>query len=156
MTDEALKDMIKRRNKALEEFWISRNINIRLIGNEHNPAMILDDEVCLSAYVHNFELILTSKNKDGNEIARFRLNNSDPVTRDQLTGYLTKAEHRKVYKIRHYDLFLVGYNFLDLETKQNKYPVFALYRPKIYFSKEKVELIVDELYLKGYNNLQII
>ena len=52
------KEVIERRNRRLLEFFrLSGLTDVRIIGDENNPAVIYKNVYCLSCFVHNLSLI---------------------------------------------------------------------------------------------------
>lgn len=147
-------DDINRRNNLLKAFFssIERNI-IVLVKNINIPCIIVDYAVVLSAYVKNFDLIFTDKPFNGEEVLKFKLTPNSRLSDIELDAILEKYEHRSVYRVKQPEsnLFLVGYNFKDKEinTADNRYPVFAKFGMKIYFDKEYAVSISDAY--KDYN-----
>jgi len=135
---------IKRRNKRLLTFFKDSGIDeVRLIGNENCPAVIYKERFVLSCYVKNFELIFTDKPFEGTEVARVKLLHGANADKTELIALLDNCEHRKVYrvKVKDVELYLAGYNFLDKENSEGKFPVFSRHNPKIYYDKEYADQI---------------
>lgn len=143
---EPLEKVIERRNKRLKEFFNKVNISIRIIGDVNSPAVIYNEKWCLSCYVHNFNLIFTDKPDKGNEIKRFKLLNDLQIDPKEISDIILASEHRKVYRIKltDQDLYLSGYNFLDKEVPNTRYPVFAKYGSKVYFEKQYAQKIIED------------
>ena len=72
---------------------------------------------------------------------------------DKFMDIIGKTQHKAVIKIRHTqcdDLFVTGYNFLDRTMSEGRYPVFARYNHKMYFSKKYVDQLIAELLADNY------
>jgi hypothetical protein len=138
-SDEA----IQRRNKRLLNFFIDSGIPVRLIGDDNCPAVVYKEKYVLSCYVKNFDLIFTDKPKEGSEVTRVKLQQGVSFPKEDLVKLLDNCEHRKVYrvKVKGTSLFLSGYNFLDKQNSEGRYPVFSKFGSKIYFSQEYAEQI---------------
>lgn len=146
MTDDNAK---RRRNSRANIFFQERNLDVRLIGTIDNPAFLLNEEIVLNCYVRNFYLLFMSAVNGGDELFRIKLTHV-PETLDQekFMDWLHQYRHRDVYKVRSIDapnLYISGYAFFDQENKDNsdKVPVFCDLRPKVYFSEEAAQVIID-------------
>jgi len=148
--------MLERRNKRFLNFFKTNGFKeTRLIGDPEKPALLYNEELVLSCYVHNFELRLMDKPFSDNVIEVIKLNgflNED--FSEMIKEWYKTYEHRKVYKIQFQEslLYLAGYNFLvrRKENPEGRYPVFARHHPKVYFSLEKANEITGELEKAGY------
>ncbi len=142
-----------RRKIRLEKFFKDIGFKVRLIGNPNTPAIILEESICVSAYVHNFDLIFTDVPSHGKHIYKVKLEQNPLVDIDEIYRVLMISTHRPVYSICYAstDLFLAGYNFIDKKTSFGKYPVFARKGKgtKIYFDRTYAEDICEE-FSKAY------
>jgi len=136
--------------------------DVRIMGDENNPAVVLDHEYILSCYVHNFELRFTNKNFKGDIVFKVSLNDSpEKANRETFTKWYSDSQHRKINRIylesenTQAPLYLVGWNFRNKTKKEGKYPVFGEYEPKVYFKKEKALEVQTELVQMGYNVIVI-
>lgn len=139
---------IKRRNDRLLSLFTDADINVRLIGKPDTPAIVWEDSYILSAYVHNFYLKFTDKPYDSEVVKEYKLKVDTKPSCEELTELIKGNAHRPAYRINLGDMFLVGYNYNP--TDDSLYPVFARYNPKIYFTKEKAEQVIDMLRSDGY------
>lgn len=137
-----------RRKIRLEQFFKTLGFGVRLIGNPNTPAIILDESICVSAFVHNFNLIFTNQPSQGAHLLKLKLEHEPQFNLDEVFRVLLASEHRPVFGIRyaHSDLFLAGYNFIDRKTSFGKYPVFARQGngTKIYFDRSYAESVCEE------------
>ncbi|WP_127846181.1 hypothetical protein [Psychroflexus aestuariivivens] len=151
---------IKRRNRKLQNFFdnlfpeiIGTDVNISIIGNENTPAIIIDHRKVLSCYVHNFDLRFTDLPSGGEIMHEEKLTWEMNPDHEKIRQWFHEAQHRSCYKVKvkGTDLYLAGYNFLkrDKENPKGRYPVFAPYGFKYYFTKEKAEEIVTDYSRKG-------
>jgi len=151
-----LEETIARRNNLLQKFFnrIFPN-NIIIIGNPNTPAIVYDNSLCLSCYVHNFELRFTDAPDKGKVIYMVKLQPDQKYDVEQVLNWFKECSHRAMYKVTVNNttpkLYLSGYNFLDRDNKNGKYPVFSLHHPKVYFTKEKATEVSDSLLLEGYS-----
>jgi hypothetical protein len=155
---EDLGEVIKRRNKRLEGFFKLVGLYVRIIGDENSPAMVLNDNCILNAYVHNFELRFTDNPVQGNVIYTVKLSGTPNFDKDRVISCVYDYEKRPIYRVlmkgSSPTLYLSGYNFLDREAKLGRYPVFSSYAPKVYFTKEKADEICRELNQDGGYELE--
>jgi len=154
---ENLEEMVDRRNKRLLYFFTKIGISVRLVGDPQKPAIIIDEEFVLSGYVQNFKLHFTDKPFGGKIVRTYILEKEPDVRRNDVLFLLQTYEHGKVSKIKlkGTDLFLVGYNFLYLDEGVERHPVFAKFKPKVYFKEQSAIKRVSELQDLGYDVLQI-
>jgi hypothetical protein len=150
--EETLEEMVARRNKRLLSFFTMHGYNVRLVGDEQKPAVILNEAVVLSCYVKNFDLHFTKEPFSDEIVRSFKLKHEPDVTKHELQEAIDLCVHRPVYKIKLIgsDLFLVGYNYLNSEDAVGRYPVFAKHKPKVYFDKEYAVKLVESLSNDGY------
>ncbi len=143
--------IISRRNERLERYFSllydGSDTRFRIIGDKNCPAVIINESWCMSCFVKNFELNFTNKPNHGEIIATIKLQKDQIIDRKQILGYIVASEHRTVYKLRYADteLYLAGYNFTNKTEMTGKYPVFAKEHPKIYFSHDYAQQIVESL-----------
>lgn len=134
-----------RRKIRVEHLFKNLGFKVRLIGNPNTPAIIVDESICVSAYMHNFNLIFTDIPSHGNQIYKLKLEHNPNIIADEIYRVLMTSQHRPVFCIRYgsTDLYLAGYNFIDKKTNFGKYPVFARKGKgtKIYFDIEYAESI---------------
>lgn len=155
--NESLEELVSRRNKRLLNFFNSNGFNVRLVGDDQKPAVILDETKVLSCYVKNFDLFFTREPFCDEVVKQFKLKHEPEVTSQEIGEAIEMCMHRPVYKIRicGSELFLVGYNYLNSEDGVGRYPVFAKHRPKVYFDLEYAEKLTTSLGEEGYS-LEII
>lgn len=173
--NEILTESSARGNKKTPAFVGERNLkllkffkhhfptsDVRIMGEENSPAVVIDHEFILSCYVHNFELRFTNKNFQGDIVLKFNLNEDfNKSDKQKINDWYKNSQHRKVNRIyleseqTQAPLYLVGWNFKNKTKKEGKYPVFGEYEPKVYFKKEKALEVQNELIQMGYNVLVI-
>lgn len=151
--NESLEELVIRRNKRLLNFFISNGFNVRIVGDEQKPAIILDETSVLSCYVKNFDLFFTRAPFSDEIVRQFKLKHDPEVTPDEIQEVIEICQHRPVYKIRIVDteLYLTGYNYLNSEDGVGRYPVFAKHRPKVYFDLEYATKLALSLNEEDYN-----
>lgn len=145
-------DMIAKRNNRIERFFKELDIPIRLIGNKNKPAIIYNNMVSLSIFVHNFNLNFTDKPHRGKIIKTVKLTHDIKEKREDIINLLKIYPHQAVYclKLANSPLFLAGYNHLDKKNCLDRYPVFAKHQYKIYFKTSHANEIINELSKDGY------
>lgn len=155
--NESLEELVTRRNKRLIHFFVSNGFNVRIVGDEQKPAVILDEIQVLSCYVKNFDLFFTKAPFSDEIVRQFKLKHDPEVTSLELQEVIGLCQHRPVYKIKlkGTDLFLTGYNYLNSEDAIGRYPVFAKHRPKVYFDLDYAEKLASNLKEENYE-LEVI
>ena len=151
--DESLTEIVERRNKRLLKLFTGYGYNVRLVGDEQKPAVVLDEMIVLSCFVKNFDLYFTREPFSNDIVKQIKLKNDTEISQLELQEAIELSTHRVVSKIQltGTDLFLVGYNFLNSEDAFGRYPVFAKHKPKIYFDKDHAVNLVEGLKSDGYN-----
>lgn len=144
-----LPKMVEERNLKLDEFLLKYFPGARWIGNENTPAIIVDKKV-LSCHLKNFYLVFTDAPREGEVLFQHNINQELTTTEvKRVEDWIERLEiHRDVFrvKVKGVNLFLSGYNFLDKSDKDDpkmRYPVFAPFHEKVYFSEEMAQSIVD-------------
>lgn len=155
--NESLEELVIRRNRRLLSFFISNGFNVRIVGDEQKPAIILDESSVLSCYVKNFDLFFTRAPFSDEVVRQFKLKHDPEVSSLEIQEAIDMCQHRPVYKIRlkNTELFLTGYNYLNSEDGVGRYPVFARHRPKVYFDMEYAQKLVQNLIEENYD-LEVI
>lgn len=133
---------IEKRNRRLKSFFYAKKINAKIIGDIHKPAVIANDDTCLSCFCQNFDLIFTDKPFGGKQLFVIKL--TDRIIDDynyQFNDWYEHAQHRKVYRIIARvntdglgNLYLSGFQKNE-DAKLS--PVFCEHNPKIYFTEQK-------------------
>lgn len=145
--NERLRNTVKRRNRWLRQAFEVMDGQIRIIGDPESPAIIYNDAFVLSAYVKNFFLIFKDRPSGGKVNTTFELMEDFRLSREEIMHQIRIANHREVYRVQFLksSLFLTGWNFIDRDKKEGKYPVFARINPKVYFTSERAEAIIIDL-----------
>jgi len=143
-------NMYDRRNKLLLEFLLKNSLNnIRLIGNAKSPVIIYNEEVRLSCYVEDFNLILRDSYKNASIISTLALDTKRVIDAESLLlDFLHTSEHSEVYRVGLKStpgLFLAGYNYRDKANKLGKEPVFSILEARIYLTFEAAKKAINEL-----------
>lgn len=147
-----LSGIVQKRNRRLQNFFSSKNLDVRLHGDAQNPLMVLCGCVGLSAYVHNFDLILLDKPNQGETMKTFKLTEIVQGTREEMIEWIQQYPQMPLYRIQldKSDLWLCGFNFKDREQRLGRYPVFAREDFHLYKRKSYAEEIANMLQRDGY------
>lgn len=150
--NESLEEMVTRRNKRLKSLFSRNGVNVRLVGDEQKPAVIMDESVVLSCYVKNFDLHFTKEPFSDEIVKTVKLKHEPEITRYEIQEVIELCKHRPVFRIllSNSDLYLVGYNYLNSEDSVGRYPVFAKHKPKVYFDRMYAEKVAESLQEEGY------
>jgi hypothetical protein len=151
--NESLEEMVARRNKRLKSLFSRNGVNVRLVGDDQKPAVIMDESVVLSCYVKNFDLHFTQEPFSDEIVKTVKLKHDPEITRYELQEVIELCKHRPVFRIllKGSELYLVGYNYLNSEDSVGRYPVFAKHKPKVYFDKSYAEKVAINLGEEGYS-----
>lgn len=150
---ETPSETINKRNKLLVKLFKLIGLPIRVVGDKTYPDLIYNEEVVLNTFVNNFELNFTDAPKSKNILYTVKLNDNPRFDKNKILSCISDYQSRAIFKVAIKTtpiLYLSGYNFLNKEEKQGRYPVFSSYNPKIYFTEEKAKEIVNELIQDGY------
>ena len=144
---------IKIRNNKLLGIFTSNGFNVYLIGFT-NPRVVIDNSYLIPCFVNDFTLHFAKSLYSNEMIKSIQLDKEVAVTSYELQEILSMCELQPVYKIRlkNNGMYLVGYNFnrSDDGKVTEKYPVFAMHRPYIYFQLDKAEEDSKFLLNEGY------
>jgi hypothetical protein len=151
--NESLEEMVARRNKRLKSLFSRNGVNVRLVGDDQKPAVIMDESVVLSCYVKNFDLHFTKEPFSDEIVKTVKLKHDPEITRYEIQEVIELCKHRPVFRIllTNSDLYLVGYNYLNSEDSVGRYPVFAKHKPKVYFDRSYAEKVAESLNEEGYH-----
>lgn len=148
-------DIIRRNNLLYNFFNKIFPKKIAVIGNPNYPAVVYDNAICLSCYVHNFDLRFVDKPEKGKVLFTVKLKDEFMYDYNQILDWFKNIPHHTMSKICLCNsapkLYLSGYNFVDRELKEEKYPVFSHHHPKLYHTSAKAIEIINTLKLEGYS-----
>lgn len=135
---------IARRNFLIKQFFKANDVAIDLLGDINNPLIVTEDNIVLSCYVNNFNLIFKDDSFEGNESFTIKLKNDPIVVKDQLVAWISYASHRKIYIFTsdeglYYSKFIRIYN--------GKLPLFSPCKELAYyvFQRQKAIEMVQKL-----------
>ncbi|RYX79619.1 hypothetical protein EON71_00705 [bacterium] len=130
-TPDTLIKEVTRRNFLLRKFFTENDVSVTLMGDYNSPLIVMDDNVVLSCYVHNFVLVFKDDIHKGNELFRIKLKNNPDKIKNKLFKWVEEAKHRKVYLFKargfyfsKYVKFLGDQNALFTSKKNLAYYVF--------------------------------
>ncbi len=128
-------------------------LNVRLVGDDQKPAVIMDESVVLSCYVKNFDLHFTKEPFSDEIVRTVKLKHDPEITLLEIQEVIEQCRHRPVFRIllKGTDLYLVGYNYLNSEDSVGRYPVFAKHKPKVYFDRSYAEKVAESLTQEEYD-----
>ncbi|RYE13987.1 MAG: hypothetical protein EOP34_07555 [Rickettsiales bacterium] len=134
---------VTRRNFLMRRFFTENNVSITLMGDYNSPLIVMEDNVVLSCYAHNFELIFKDDTHNGNELFRIRLKNNPEQIKNKLSKWVEEAKHRKVYLFKARGFYFAKY--VKVFNDQS-----ALYTPKkglayYVFNRQKAIEIKEKL-----------
>lgn len=134
---ESFIESLKRRAYFLRKFFKGLNMEISLLGDYNSPLVVTNENIVLSCYLHNFQLIFKDAPHNGNEVFRLKLKNSLKADdyREQFEEWFKASEHRKVFLFQSGDFYFnKSVQFLDTD-----YPLYTKCKRLAYyvFSMEK-------------------
>lgn len=100
---------VTRRNVYLRRFFSKNEISITLMGDYNNPLIVMNDNIVLSCYAHNFELIFKDDTHNGNELFRVKLKSKPDEIKNKLDKWIASAKHRKVYLFKAKGFYFAKY-----------------------------------------------
>jgi hypothetical protein len=139
-------DFVDKRNRRLMAFFISLGYvnNIKMFGMADNPSIIYNNNILLSCYVNNFNLVF-NESRDYNSLVLFKIKLMQRISISEsrikhIKKWINTDLHKKVFKIKtDSNLYLAGYNYIIKNKPDTKYPVFAPYNPRIFLKREYAE-----------------
>jgi len=99
---------LKKRNSMLNRVLFDCCLHFRIIGNASNPAIIINNNTCLSSALFKYNLILKTLPKDGKEFAKlnFYSDKINIISDEKIDEYkrilekaISECQHKKIYKI---------------------------------------------------------
>lgn len=131
-TQKQLFTDIARRNFYIKQFFKMNEISVHLLGDMNNPLIVNDENIVLSCFANNFNLIFKDNSFEGNEIFSVKLKNEADLCKDRLEYWIKTANHRKIYLFKseegmYYNRYVKEYNgklALFSPSKELAYYVF--------------------------------
>jgi len=144
------------RNNKILDFFKSKKMEVRLFGDFKKPSIILNNDICLSCYVKNNNLIFTDSPFNSKNKFFVNIKDLDKTYDSKFFDWLENSEHRAIYTIYFQidvteKLYITNF---DKDINGNPNPIFSKFNPKIYFSLESAKSIVDK-FSTNYINLKI-
>ena len=146
-------DVVVLRNRWLVSLFTMHGFNARIVGDKQRPSVIFNEEVVLSCHVKNYDLHFTREPFSDEIVKSFRLKNDLDITKLELQEAIELCTHRYAYKIKlsGTDMFLVGFNYFENGKSEESYPVFGMYKPKVYFDMEFAVTLAENLNKENYS-----
>ncbi|RYX80227.1 hypothetical protein EON73_05600 [bacterium] len=134
---------VTRRNFYLRRFFSENDVSVTLMGDYNSPLIVMDDNVVLSCYVHNFELIFKDDTHNGKELFRIKLKHTSDQIKNKLFKWLREAKHRKVYLFKAKDFYFAKY----VKVFDDQNPLFTSKKDLAYyvFNRQKAIEIKEKL-----------
>lgn len=131
-TQKQLFTDIARRNFYIKQFFKKNGISVHLLGDMNNPLIVNEENIVLSCFANNFNLIFKDNSFEGNEIFSVKLKNEADLCKDRLEYWIKTANHRKIYLFKseegmYYNRYVKEYNgklALFSPSKELAYYVF--------------------------------
>jgi hypothetical protein len=144
---------ITRRNFYLKSFFSINGINITLMGDRNNPLIVMQDNIVLSCYAHNFELIFKDDTHNGNEVFRVKLKANPIEIKRKLLQWINSAKHRKIYLFQSKGFYFSKY----VKIMEDQLPLFTPRKDLAYyvFNRQKAIEVKGQL-TKEEPNIEII
>lgn len=143
---------IKRRNHLIGLFFKANGFDVTIMGSLDNPLFATTDNIVLSCFAHNFELIFKDDSFDGTELFRVQLKSIPLLLKEKVSKWFTHAKHRKVYLFKFNGLYFSRYErrekIMALFTPEKELAYYVFKRQKALeiidqLSKEKINLSID-------------
>ncbi len=153
-TQKQLFTDIARRNYYIKQFFKLNEISVHLLGDMNNPLIVNEDNIVLSCFASNFNLIFKDNSFEGKEIFNLKLKAEVIPCKSELQGWIEKSQHRKIYLFTseqglYYSKYVKVYN--------GKLPLFSTEKELAYyvFQRQKAIEMVQKL-KKDKINLSIV
>lgn len=148
-------EFIDRRNKTLIALIRKLDLGIHILHLPDKPMFYSPDySIEYSGFVLNRTVILNTKPHDNTGDDSFKFKLSDEMLDDEqkieqirfmFQDWINNCTHREVYtvKVKNTRLYLTGFNHHDKLNKENPYPVFSQYYPRIFYDINKKNEIIE-------------
>lgn len=135
--------------------------NIRLVGNPEYPNFILDEGHRLPITVEGNVVMIRDKFDNHTEDMAVEFGkgkiNFEKIEIEfgtMLINILYKSEKLPIFKIRLSNgLYLHDFKYIGKNTP--RYPIFALYDPKIIYTQQHAQQTIEKLEEEGYKGLSL-
>lgn len=148
-------EFIDRRNKTLIALISKLKLGIHILNLPEKPMFYSPDySIEYSGFVLNRTVILNTKPHDSNVEDSFKFKLSDEMLDSEekieqiriiFQDWINNCTHKEVYtvKVKNLRLYLTGFNHHDKLNKENPYPVFSQFYPRIFYDRDKKEEIIS-------------
>lgn len=153
--NNSIDELVIRRNKRLLNFFTRHGLDVRLVGDNQKPVVILNDNIVLSCYVKNYDLHFVKDPETQEIVKSFTLKEDSAISKLEVVEAIEMCSHQRAYRIKHKDsgLYLVGYNYFEDDSAGSgeRYPVFGKHKVKVYFQKEYALSLIERFERDNYN-----
>ena len=144
---------VSRRNYFLKNFFTQNGVQVSLLGDKNNPLIVNEDNLVLSCYTHNFDLIFKDDSYNGKECFTIKLKPEPFLCPRRITDWIKTSKHRKIFLFTANNMFFSSY-------KKHLGEVVPFYSPSkdfayYVFKREKAIEVRENLKASGVE-LEII
>lgn len=140
---------------------------VRLVGNPEKPNFIIEDKFKLPIFVSGNGITIYDKFDNGRskllqlELGKGKYDETNENTKyviGKMIHAIQAAEKKNVYKIQlKGGLFLHDFKYVGVGNNHvPKYPIFAVHDPKIIYTEEHANEIIEKLNKDGYQQLSVV
>lgn len=134
------------RNSKILQFFNLVSFEIRLVGNPEYPAIIVNDEWCMNAFIKKQYVNFTDAVSKGKTIKSYDITKDEPILDVDFKSLLDRGLCRKVFKIKEKASNMHVYAFATKMNNEGKkiFPLFAKQNCKIYFNYNHASKVAKE------------
>ncbi len=152
------------RNRNIAKLFRLLGFGIRLVGNPDKPNFIIDNDFKLPIMVVGNNITINKNFEDKNGL-QIKLGeekiNSDNVKdiSHAVISAIDCIEKKAIFKIKLGEsLYLHNFKYVSKNNNEHipKYPLFAIYDPKIIYTFQYAHEILKKLTEDGYNQLSVV
>jgi hypothetical protein len=149
-------NITQERNQRALNVFTSNGFSVQLFGDDEYPMFILENCILLSCFLNGNNLYFRHSPDSGEILRSVKLTGNEYLTKYEISQIIEQSEHLPVYRIKDNGsgMWLVGFNYFEQEDdriNRERYPVFALHKPKIYIDQNRVASTTRELEVLGYD-----
>lgn len=148
---------ITERNELVVKMFEKTKLNIEVrIFNHRNPVILYNGDTVLDCRFTKDKIQFVD-GYVGEVFVEVDLK-TESVSDEWLLDFITQYPQTKVYRIQYDDspLYVSGYNFINRNNEETKYPVFSSKGCKIYFTKQHADEIAEFFSKKMNANLVVV
>lgn len=128
---------IEERNKQLLNLFVTLGYNTKLIGNQNQPKIIIDNSFAISGFIKNRIYNFTSKPFGGDIVHSINLNHHDVISREEVDQLIATCQKRQIWKVGLCEE--KGGKTLYYVNTNEFIPYFAFDDCRFFFDVEKAE-----------------